>query len=280
MSPSTLHSKDLPAHPVLTTRKDSRANSPRYLGVGFQKCGSTSLFHLLVGNVPRFKPPRQASKGEKELHAIPRDRQATKRDLKEYLKKLGPVVPGIREPLDFTPNYAFQPTTLSNILLMFPDVKLFMIVRDPVDRFYSALDHGKQIGMVNPGLSDVEAFHQSKKSRKAWVSGLLPHGLFVPSIRMAYRLFGRPSVYLTSLDLLRSKGSGPSELQRLAKFIEEPETIFDSGLVPHLNKSGNKDREFSGLDRSERTEEGEHLIRNFYAKWATQLDELLAERDS
>ena len=238
---------------------------------------------MLLRYVPLFVPPRHPKFGGKELHAIPQFRTAHRGDRRNYLNALGPAVPGIREPFEFTPNYADNLACLSNIKLMFPSVKILLTVRDPVDRFYSALDHGKQEGHIDPSMTDLQAFElaisANRPSLLGWSRSLLQKGIFVPSIRAAYGLFGRDNVFLTSLELLSSKAE-QKELARLANFVDMPETTFDGATFVQRNRSQNRRRLLADLPRTRRTNAGEQMVRRFYARWDSELAKLLEERDS
>ena len=237
---------------------------------------------MLKEHVPFFVSPQNPKFGNKELHAIPHLRTAHLGDRRNYLKALGTTVPRVKEPLDFTPNYGTL-SRLSNIKLMFPSIKILLTVRDPVARFYSALDHAKQAGKIDPSMSDLQAFELSvsanRPSLNGWKFTLLQNGLFVPPIRAAYRLFGRDNVFLTALELLSSEAS-QKELARLANFIEMPQTTFDGATFPKRNASQSSGRSFPDIPRTRRTRKGEQILRSFYAQWDCELAKLLEERES
>lgn len=261
----------------------SKEQEPRFIGAGFQKCGTSSLFSTLIRHVPFFSRPAYPKSGGKELHAIPQNRSAQEGDREAYLRALGPITPGINEPLDFTPNYAHRPTTMSNIRQMFPSVKIFLIVRNPTDRFYSALDHAKQSGQVDPNLSDFEAFKMSSSPTAprlfGWSRNFLVHGIYVPAVNAAYRLFGQNNVFLTSLELIQSQAS-QKELARLAEFVGVDRTTFDGVAFHHTNQSQNSHRLFRNIPRTRRTKKGESSITGFYNRWDDALAKLLEERES
>ena len=261
----------------------SKEQEPRFIGAGFQKCGTTSLHSTLIQHVPFFARPANPQYGRKELHAIPMDRSAQEGDRKAYLRALGPIAPGINEPLDFTPNYAHRLTTMSNIKLMFPSIRIFLILRNPVDRFYSALDHAKQDGAVDPNLSDLEAFKMASSPTLprmfGWSRSLLAHGIYVPAVNAAYRLFGQNNVFLTSLELMQSQAS-QKELARLAEFVGVHKSTFDGVTFSHVNRSQNNHRRFREIPRTRRTKKGESSIKGFYNQWDGALARVLEARES
>lgn len=199
----------------------------------------------------------------------------TRRDALAYLRRLGPVKHGIREPLDFTPNYAASPVALVNLSLLCPGAKVLMILRDPVDRFYSAVDHAKQVGAVGADTTDIQAFKLAHLSWKPWINGFLQQGMYVPAYEAACAIFGQQRVFVTSLDLMRSPSTAVSEFSSLARFLEVDPSLFDGAVLPHSNASGSRKGPFAGLPPTERTEEGMSALTTFYEPWRKRVREII-----
>ncbi len=162
---------------------------------------------------------------------------------------------------------------------MFPDIKVLMVVRNPIDRFYSALDHGKQEGIIQADLGDLAAFEEAHFSRKgSWLNSLLAKGIFVPPIQMAYRLFGHDRVFLTSLELLQNAHTFPEEMDALAKFLEVPASHFHDAQFPRINKKGGNYRRFPHLPPTARTREGLAAVTAFYEPWSAPLKQIMKDR--
>jgi hypothetical protein len=118
---------------------------PSFLIVGAERCGTTSMFHILrqhpamfSGTLPRkemhyFDHKHDLGLGWYQCHfpLIPRARLAAR---------------GAGSPVAFeaTPNYMFHPLAPERIHRDLPGVRLLVMVRDPVERAYSA--HAHQVG--------------------------------------------------------------------------------------------------------------------------------------
>lgn len=111
-------------------------NDPDFIVAGSQKCGTSSLhFYLnqhvsLVGSTP------------KEVHFFDRDIHFDKQ-MDEYRKHFR----GRRDRLHFesSPSYIYSPQTASNLYGAYPEIKLIVTFRDPVERAYSAWNHYRQL---------------------------------------------------------------------------------------------------------------------------------------
>jgi Sulfotransferase domain len=103
---------------------------PDFVGIGGQRCGSTTLWHWLRGDDRLFLPER------KELHYFS-DRDGEYRpDLENY----GANFEGASDSAvvgEFTPNYLTSAGACRRIRKHLPDAKLILLLRDPVERAIS-----------------------------------------------------------------------------------------------------------------------------------------------
>jgi hypothetical protein len=97
----------------------------RFLGIGAQKAGTTWLYEMLV------RHPEIRFAGVKELHYW----DAPARDsLEGYRAKFE----GVEAFGDITPAYQFLPVaTIREIRAAFPEVRLVLSIRNPIDRAWS-----------------------------------------------------------------------------------------------------------------------------------------------
>lgn len=108
-----------------------RDGLPSFIGIGGQRCGSTSLWNLLRADERLFLPDR------KELHYFS-DRDGDYReDLSNYRAYFSGSDAG-QLVGEFTPNYLTSAGACRRIKAHLPDVKLLVVLRDPVSR---ALSH-------------------------------------------------------------------------------------------------------------------------------------------
>lgn len=103
---------------------------PDFLIIGAQRAGTTSLYSYLTEH------PRIASAKKKEVHFF--DRRYThgprwyRRQFPWWLRLRPEVVTG-----EASPYYIFHPAVPQRVHDVCPDVKLIVLLRDPVDRAYS-----------------------------------------------------------------------------------------------------------------------------------------------
>lgn len=236
---------------------------PPFIGVGFQKCGSTSLFHLAVAGTG-IRGPKKALYGGKELHGLPGYTRPKAAHRRSYLRQLGA---GNRA--EFTPNYAYKPSNLFSLDSWFPNVKFLLIVRNPIDRFFSALDHTKGGGFVDPGTSDAQAFDASYSgsSNNFWVQSLLPYGRYLPGLEAAVASFGLDRVYLTSLEMLREPTQFPEEVARLADFLGADARNFPTKLPLSNQFNGPGTGRITLRQKTPRSESVVDRLRSYYSEW-------------
>ena len=101
---------------------------PSFLIIGAQRCGTTSLYSYLV-NHPNLKGAKR-----KEIHFF--DRHYDK-GLHWYLSFFPEKVSNLLITGEATPNYLFWPEIPKRVRSLFPDIKLIVLLRNPIDRAYS-----------------------------------------------------------------------------------------------------------------------------------------------
>jgi Sulfotransferase domain len=183
---------------------------PSFLIAGAQRCGTTSLFHVLSQHPAVFCPLL----GEKELHYFDH----------EYNRGLGwyqshfPTRAWARAatrrtgiaPVAFegSPYYMFHPLAPIRINRDLPGVRLLVLVRDPVERAYS--HHAHQVGL---GL-ESEPFERALELEDSRIDG------------EAERIVGDPGYFSRShwLYAYRARGHYADQLEHL-------ETIFGRSRI-------------------------------------------------
>ena len=114
---------------------------PDFVIIGAQKSGTTSLYHFVV------RHPGIAPAAKKEMHYFSRhygfgelwyrSNFSTNLSRRNFYKKTNQrLLSG-----EASPTYIFYPATPSRMKEILPDVKLIVILRNPVDRAYSQYHH-------------------------------------------------------------------------------------------------------------------------------------------
>jgi len=137
---------------------------PDFLIIGYLKTGTTSLYDYLI------KHPQIIAATRKEIHFFDgyyyRGVDWYKANFctlfyKKFLeiKIKSKIITG-----EATPNYVYFPDTENRIKKMLPDVKIIIILRNPIDRAYSDYNYRKKLGRGN--LESI-SFHDAVKEEIA-----------------------------------------------------------------------------------------------------------------
>jgi len=114
---------------------------PAFLVIGGQRCGSTSLYSLLVQH------PRIAPAFKKEVHYFTLYKDKVLDWYRAHFPRARSTAgshPGNGGDLisgEATPYYLFHPLAAARVRAALPDVKLIAILREPVARAYSHYHH-------------------------------------------------------------------------------------------------------------------------------------------
>ena len=110
---------------------------PRFLGLGVQKGGTTSLQRLLEQHPNVFLPRA------KELHYFSLHYAKGEAWYRTHFDEAG------AKQLcgEITPYYVFHPEAHKRISQLLPQAKLIVLLRDPIDRALSQYFHSKRLGL-------------------------------------------------------------------------------------------------------------------------------------
>ncbi|MED0888970.1 sulfotransferase domain-containing protein [Bacillus mycoides] len=129
---------------------------PHFLIIGAQKCGTTSLYNYLIQH------PQVHAASHKELHFFD---IYFKKGMEWYYKQF-PLIK-LDEPVitgEASPYYIFHPHAPKRIASILPNVKLIILLRNPVDRAYSHYYH--QVRMQTENLSFKQAIYEENNRLK------------------------------------------------------------------------------------------------------------------
>lgn len=146
--------------------------SPDFIGVGAQRAGTTRWFGL-IGSHPEVTPSPVA----KELHYFDRFYAGgfTSADAARYSDYF--PRPSGHSAGEWTPLYASAPWVPRLLASTAPNARLLMLVRDPLERYLSGLQHSarmaKEFGTTLSRLAPLDAF--ARGFYNAQLDGLLAH---------------------------------------------------------------------------------------------------------
>lgn len=135
---------------------------PSFLVIGAQRSGTTSLYKLLTGHPQVVRPAFQKGIGYFDLNYS--------RGMRWYRGHF-PVAVGAwartrrtGPPLTFESSgyYAFHPLAAERIAQDLPDVKLILMVRDPVERAFSAHAHETARGFEDEPFAEAIALEAER----------------------------------------------------------------------------------------------------------------------
>jgi hypothetical protein len=198
---------------------------PEFVGVGAQRSG-TSWWHRLVLDHPRVEGPRthvatpEDKARSKELHYFDRfeKRPFSSADAETY-RRFFPRPRGAVSG-EWTPRYMHDFWAPPLIAVAAPDAKLLVMLRDPIDRYASALTRRatrrdrSSVPMLGPTIS----------------SGTLSRGLYHEQLVRLLGHFDRSRLLVLQYE--RCRQAPEAELRRTYEFLElEPTDHVPSELV-------------------------------------------------
>ena len=134
----------------------SRTGPPDFVGVGGQRCGTTRWFRLLASHPEVACSP--TAKGAALLRPLSPGR-LRRRGRPALLRALPPAG---GETGEWTPLYGNSPWVPPLLARVAPEARILMLVRDPLDRYLSGLQHNARLareqGLRLSTLAPVEAF--------------------------------------------------------------------------------------------------------------------------
>jgi len=134
--------------------------TPDFIIIGAQKCGTSTMFHHLNKHPNIFMPRK------KELHFFDENYS---QGLAHYLKyfsnkRMSSTTFCTGEA---SPFYFFHPLAASRIHQHFPEIKLILLLRNPIDRAYSQYQHMKRKGRISISFEQAIALEpEILKNRK------------------------------------------------------------------------------------------------------------------
>lgn len=127
-----------------------RRSLPRLIIPGAMKAGTTSLFAYLEGH------PQLAPSHEKEVHYFDMNfHRGPGWYARRFPRPQGRAPAAAPLPFESSPYYLFEPRVPARIRELVPDVKLVILLRDPVDRAFSHYHNNRRLGRENLSFEDA-----------------------------------------------------------------------------------------------------------------------------
>jgi len=200
-----------------------RTGPPDFVGVGVQRTGTTRWFRLIAAHPEVVKPPA----GTKELHFFDRfheggwDEASAARYHDYFPREEG------RKVGEWTPMYCAAPWIPPLLAAAAPDARLLVLLRDPVERYLSGLQLGREVaarrGAPLSRYAPLEAFAR---------------GLYHAQLATLLRHFAHEQVLVLQYE--RCAREPATELARTFEFIGLEDTAFQPDLERHPRRQKQK----------------------------------------
>jgi len=190
---------------------------PTFLVIGAQKCGTTSLYHYLNAHPNIFMSER------KELHYF--DREHKYPDVLWYESQFSiKDLDNILAIGEVTPIYCFWPTSLPRIYTYKPEMKLVMLVRDPVRRaisnYWMEFNRGNETQPIEQAFMMEESRLATGMSRHWRLHAYKKRSLYHEQLEHVHHLFPSRQIFTGRLeDLSRNP---KSFMEALFHFLDVP----------------------------------------------------------
>jgi sulfotransferase family protein len=207
-----------------------RTGPPDFVGVGVQRCGTTRWFDLIASH-PETVQPNAA----KELHFFDRFHAGgfTQADVDRYHHYF-PRTEG-RRAGEWTPLYMTAPWIPRLLAAAAPQARLLVILRDPVERYLSALE-------LNTRVANRRG---APLSRYALTDAYM-RGFYYLQLVNLLNWFDRSQVLILQYE--RCSREPETELRRTYEFLG----LGDTSFLPDLDRHPKQQPEKPTLDADDR----------------------------
>lgn len=182
---------------------------PNFMIVGAPKAGTTSLCYYLAQHPEVFmSDPKEVnffSCEEMNEQGLYYDDLKVK-DLEKY-KNLFTNLKGKKAIGEASVSYLFYPKTPKKIKEIIPDVKIIILLREPVSRAYSHYLMDYRLGYVNFSFDDVVFKRKEDKNIDLFYQQYISLGLYGEQVKRYIDIFGKDRVKIYLQDDLKNNPS-------------------------------------------------------------------------
>lgn len=189
---------------------------PDFIGLGAQKAGTSWIYACLYEHPQIYAPV-------KEIHFFSRERNWVK-GYEWYESFFQDCPPGAKAG-EFSTSYLCDPHTPERIYRRYPNVKLIVSLRNPVDRAYSNYLNDIKAGKISPETSFDEALERHPE--------YLEQGYYMRFLEHYLRYFRREQILIL---IYEDSLKNPSEFIRsIYQFIGVDDSFVPSMLFRKVN---------------------------------------------
>jgi len=246
---------------------------PNFLIIGGVRCGTTSLYYNICQH-PSVLPAAYDEIGffDDNFHLglnWYRSMFPTKNTMNKVRRQTGKAVTG-----EDTPFYIWNRDALKRIKELLPEIKLIVILRNPVDRAYSnyqlgCRENNEKRSFAQAVKEEIE-FMNNKKAKNERLTNLdfkrsfIAKGLYFQQLQKWFNIFSEKQIHVIFTEDLRDN---PEDvMKRVYKFLE-----LDDFSIKSYEKR--KMFDYDSMDKNVRTE-----LSKYYESENKQLFELVKRR--
>lgn len=203
---------------------------PDFLGIGTQKGGTTTL-HRLLQMHPEIYLPKC-----KEIHYFDKYYTSnTKKWYSSYFKEAKEE----QKAGEITPIYMYLPEVPERIYKLLPNIKILILLRDPVERTLSHIFHAKKRGFEN--LTPQQAIEKEElrlKTRKMYnlqKHSYVSRSMYVEQLDRYEKLFKKDQILVLKSEQLFEE---TEETWKIITSFLNIKNIELTGEIPHENRGG------------------------------------------
>lgn len=192
-----------------------------FIGIGAARCGTTWLSQCLAEH------PEIAFSPRKELHFFNND-SLYRREGIDWLHAQFEQTPPGRVRGEFTPRYLASSRAMYRVQRHFPDAKLIICLRDPVDRLISQYRYLR-----------FDRFREPHRDIRSAMEGAnfadyVVKGRYAELLRRIYDLFPAKNVHVVAYEAITSDRA---EFRRLFRFLGVDAEFAPPSLEARVNRS-------------------------------------------
>src|SRR6056297_3627604 len=195
-----------------------------FIGIGVQKAATTFIFKKLAEH------PEVCGSSKKEIHFFDKEYNYSK-GIKFY-HSFFQHCSDSKIKGEFTPRYIYHPKTASRIKKHFPNVKLIVCLRNPIERarshyFYSLQQKGRLFYLYN---SFGEAIRKDKI--------LIERGFYYKQLKRYFDLFPKENILVLFFEDLKSNPK--NFIQKIYSFLDVDDNFVPSNIKEKKHVTGDK----------------------------------------
>jgi hypothetical protein len=207
---------------------------PNFIIVGAPKAGTTSLYHYLSEHPQVFmSDPKEVNFfSAKEILAQSLYYKASIIHDEGDYQSLFKDADGKKAIGEGSVSYLFYPETPYRIKQTLPDVKIIILLRNPVERAFSHYLMDYRMGLVDISFEDIVYKKGVDKNLLLFYQQHIELGLYYEQVKRYLDIFGKKQVKVYLQDDLRCKGD--AVIQDLYQFLGINDSYF-----PDVNREHN-----------------------------------------